>query len=100
MAQAIDAIGRWEEVMAKESSTPAERKAATWAGVWALFPSGRKSFVLNGKRYRVISNAKVTEIRVTPAPEKKRQWFTAVAKRPNETDRHLDGDMDIGDVIR
>jgi hypothetical protein len=69
--QATGAIQRWEEVMGTESSTPEERKAATWAVVRALFPSGRKSFDLNAKRYKVISNAKITEIRVTPVPQRK-----------------------------
>ena len=68
---ATGAIQRWEEVMGTESSTPEERKAATWAVVRALFPSGRKSFDLNAKRYKVISNAKITEIRVTPVPQRK-----------------------------
>jgi hypothetical protein len=70
--QATDAIRRWEEVTTRQSSSPEERKDATWAVVRALFPKGKKSFVMNGKRYKVISNAKVTEIRVTPVPQKKR----------------------------
>jgi hypothetical protein len=69
---ATAAIEHWERVTATESSSADERRAAMWAVVRALLPMGRKSFVLNGKRYKVISNAKTTEIRVTPAPKKNR----------------------------
>ena len=71
--QATHAIQRWEETNSSASATPQARKAAMWDVVRALFPMGRKSFDLNGKRYKVISNAKTTNIRVTPAPEKKKR---------------------------
>jgi hypothetical protein len=71
--QATAAIQRWEELTAKESSSPEERKAAKLAAFWALFPLGRKSFEVNGKRYKRISNRKGIDIRVTPAPEKKQK---------------------------
>jgi hypothetical protein len=88
--QATAAIQRWEKVTASDSSTAEQRKAATWAVVWAMFPNGRKSFVLNGKRYKVISNAKVTEIRVTPAPPKTGAVGLGIANREKPTvDRDL-----------
>jgi hypothetical protein len=69
---ATHAIERWELVTAAESSSADERRAAMWAVVHALFPLRGKAFVLKGKRYKVISNAKTTEISVTPATKKNR----------------------------
>jgi hypothetical protein len=69
--RATRAIEVWESVTASESSSAEDRRAATWAVVRALFP--KKSFDVGGKHYKVVSNAKTTEIRVTPARQKKRK---------------------------
>jgi len=69
-ARAIEAIRRWEELIAKGASTEECRIAekAVFSAIWS-FP--KKPFDLDGKRYKGISRATGVAVSVTPTPEKK-----------------------------
>jgi hypothetical protein len=71
--RATAAIRQWEEVTARQSSSPEERRAAMLAVHWALFPLHGKAFILDGKRYKSISTARRFEIRVAPVVKKKKR---------------------------
>jgi len=69
-AEAIEAIRRWEELIAKGASREVCRTAemAVYDAIWS-FP--HKRFDLDGKRYKAISRAAGISVSVTPVPQKK-----------------------------
>jgi len=69
---AIEAIRRWEDLVAKGAS-PEECRTAEKAVFWAIWSDPKKPFDLDGKRYKGISRAKGLSVSVTPAPERKRK---------------------------